>query len=279
MADLYRKSSIERLSNPEQLDKRITITSPMSKLMLLGVVIIIVATIVWSIVGTLPTTCTVNGMIVAPDSACAFYTDCAGTVVEITKKAGDSVVKNEAIAVVQSTDGKKNTIRATDNGTVSDVLIDVDTKIYPGAEIMRYTPKTSNSQIVVCYVPLMQAQQLENDMEVLVYLTNVDSQKYGHMIATIKTVGEYAAATNNMWYVLGANNLVGEQFLSVGPVVSVICEIEPDATTKSGYHWTNNNGKALSVSNGSFVSAKIVTSECAPITKLFNGLKDKLGVE
>ena len=32
MADLYRKSALERMSNPDQLDKALTVTSPMSQL-------------------------------------------------------------------------------------------------------------------------------------------------------------------------------------------------------------------------------------------------------
>ncbi len=276
MADLYRKSSIEKLSNPEQLDRAIKLTSPLSWLVLLGVVIIIVATLIWSIVGTLPTTQTVSGVMVNPESVCAYYSDCSGTVTKLLKKSGDQIKKDEGILTVKSNDGKEYTVKATTDGKISDYLVEVDAKIYSGAEIARYTPNISQDQVVVCYVPVSVAKQLEKDMKVLLYPTSVDSQKYGHMEAWVDSVGEYAAATSNMWYVVGADNMVADQFLQQGPVVSVVCRIKTDANTDSGFYWTSEKGKDVTVSNGTFVSAKIITDECAPITKLLNSIKDKL---
>jgi hypothetical protein len=63
MADLFRKSSLERLSSPEQLDKAITISSPVSWLALIGITVIIAATALWSVFGTLPTTVTSAGIV------------------------------------------------------------------------------------------------------------------------------------------------------------------------------------------------------------------------
>ena len=82
--------------------------------------------------------------------------------------------------------------------------------------------------------------------------------------------------TSNMWYVVGADNLIAEQFVANGPVVPVVCRFKTDSSTQSGLYWTSENAEDLIVSNGTFVSAKIVVDECAPITKLINGLKEKL---
>lgn len=276
MAELYRKSSIEKLSNPEQLDRAITVTSPMSWIALLGVVIIIVTTIIWSITGTLPTTQNVKGIIVNPESACAYHADKAGTVTKVLKKAGETVEKGDGLLTIKTSEGKEYTIQANEAGKITDYLVEVDSKIYSGAEIARYTPCDAKEQVVVCYVPLSLAKQLEKGMEVLLYPTSVDTQKYGHMEAYVDSIGDYAVSTSNMWYVLGADNLMAEQFLNEGPVVSVICRIKTDTDSKSGFYWTSENGNDLVISNGTFVSAKIVTDESAPITKLFNNIKEKL---
>ena len=276
MANLYRKSSLEKLSNPEQLDRAITISSPMSWLALLGIVLIIVATVIWSIFGTLPTTATVNGIIVNPENAGTVYCDHAGTVTKVLKKSGDNIKAGDEIAKIKNSANKEFSIKATQSGTLSAVMVEVDSPVYTGAEVARYTPSINQDQIVVCYVPLATAKQLKKDMQVLVYPTSVDSQKYGHMECWVESIGEYAAATTNMWYVVGADNLIAEQFVASGPVVPVICRFKTDSSTKSGLYWTSDNAKDLTVSNGSFISAKIVVDECAPITKLINGLKEKL---
>lgn len=276
MAELYRKSSIEKLSNPEQLDRAIVVTSPMSWMALIGVAIIIVVTIVWSIVGTLPTVQNVNGVIASPEGTCAFYTDKAGVITKVIKKAGDSVKKDETIAEIKTNDGKKYSIKADMDGKISENLVEIESKVYVGAEIARYTPQKTNEQVVVCYVPLALAKQLETDMKVLIYPTSVDAQKYGHMEGNIEVISTYPVSTNNMWYVLGADNLVAEQFLSQGPIISILCSIKEESNNKNGYYWTSKKGGDLVVSNSTFVSAKIVTDESAPITKLLKNLKEKL---
>ena len=42
MPELYRKASLERISNPEQLDKTLKITSPLSWLVLIAITLMIV---------------------------------------------------------------------------------------------------------------------------------------------------------------------------------------------------------------------------------------------
>lgn len=275
MAELYRKTSLEKLSNPEQLDRAITVTSPMSWLALIGVALIIVATLIWSVVGSLPTVQTVNGLVVSPQSVGAYCSEKSGTVSRLLKSPGDSVKEEEGLAVVKTGDGSEYTVKASDNGTLTDYVVEVGAKVSAGMEIARFTPKTEQEQLVACYVPITIAQQLKEDMKVLLYLSSADSQTYGHMEGWIDSIGEYAANTSNMWYVVGADNLMADQFLSQGPVVLVTCHIKTDDTAKSGYYWSSENGKQLTVSNGTFVTAKIITDESAPITKLFNGLKEK----
>jgi hypothetical protein len=63
MADLYRKSALERLSSPEQLDKAITVSAPSSWLALLGITALVVTVIIWSVFGKLPTTITATGIV------------------------------------------------------------------------------------------------------------------------------------------------------------------------------------------------------------------------
>ena len=277
MADLYRKSSIEKLSNPEQLDRAITISSPMSWLALVGVLLIITATVVWSVVGTLPTTLTVSGVVVPPQGVCAAYADCVGVVSSVDKHPGDSLSPGEQIASILTGDGSEVSVEASQTGKVSAALVEAGQQVYAGAELLRYTPGTAAEEhLVVCYVPAAVAGQLKEGMEVMVYPASVDSQKYGHMEAWVESVGEYPASVNNMWYVLGADNLTADQFLANGPVVSVVCRLRTDSTAKSGYYWSSESGVELSVANGTGVSAVIVTDRCAPITKLIHGLKEQL---
>ena len=54
MAQLYRKSTLDRLSSPEQLDRMIVITSPSFWIAMAGAALIVLAALIWSIFGELP---------------------------------------------------------------------------------------------------------------------------------------------------------------------------------------------------------------------------------
>jgi len=61
---IFRQKSLDKLSSPEQLDKLIVITSPMTWLVLIGAGLIVGATVVWSVTNKIPTTQQVQGLYV-----------------------------------------------------------------------------------------------------------------------------------------------------------------------------------------------------------------------
>lgn len=274
MADLYRKSLLDKLSNPEQLDRMIKISSPLSWLALIAVLLVIAATVVWSIVGTLPTTETVNGMIVDANGVNAVYSETVGVLEKYCKDLGSEVKKGDKIAQIKLSNGAMKDINADRDGVISAFSVEIGTSVLAGTEIARITPHNLGSQVIVCFVPFAYAQKFEKGMEVIVYPAHVDSQKYGHMMAEIVSVEEYPTNVNSLMYILGSGNMVAEQFASSGPIVSVVCKIKTDSSTKSGFYWSNKSAKDLTVSNYTVISGRIVVDECAPITKLIGKLKD-----
>jgi HlyD family secretion protein len=52
---IFRKVALERLSSPDQLDRLITLTSPIGWTSLVAIVVLICAAVIWSVVGRIPT--------------------------------------------------------------------------------------------------------------------------------------------------------------------------------------------------------------------------------
>lgn len=274
MADLYRKSALERISSPEQLDKVLKVTSPMSWLALAGITLIIVVTVVWSIIGTIPVTVTTKGIISAPVGSNAVYTQEAGTVVSVRVRVGDELHLNTPVLTYKNASNEIVTIYSDQVGTVASLVVQNGDTLTPGNEVIRVTPKAQGRQIVVCYVPLAQAKKLERGMMVNISLDSLDSSSYGSMAARIVNIDAYAVSVEGMAGVIGANNNVSVTFTQEGAVVAVACELYPDGNTVSGYYWSNDKGGDVAVTNGSLVTAKIVTEEVAPITKLFSKINE-----
>lgn len=277
MADLYRKSSLERLSSPEQLDKVLRVTSPMSWLALLGITFIVVVTVVWSIIGVIPETITVKGIISSVVGSNSVYTEEAGNVVSLRVRTGDEVHLGDTVMTYRNASNEITAVYSDQVGTVSALTLNMGDSFTPGKDIIRVSPVSQGSQVVVCYVPLAQAKRLERGMKVNITLDAMDSNSYGNMVARIVNIDAYATPQEAMASVIGSNNHLESTFTKDGAVVAVACELYPDTGTVSGYYWSNAKGAAVNVQNGSLVTAKIVTDEVAPITKLFSKLKDLWG--
>ncbi len=262
--NVFRKSSLEKLSNPDQLDQAVVISSPLSWLVLIGVALLIAATCIWAVFGTLPTTVSVTGVVANPQSACAVYADRAATKAELTVTVGTKIEQGTTVGKLTLSDGSTSDVLATQSGTVSDLLVTAaadDTaaqKIYPGTELLRYTPTVSNEQVVVCYVPVETAAKLQAGMKVLITPASAaDKQLSGKILC----IGEYPASSENTAYVLGgSDNYYTNQIFASGPVISVICTTDTNTDT---------------ISNGTSVSVKVITAENAPIEKLLTNLKSE----
>lgn len=281
MAELYRKSALEKISSPEQLDKVLKVTSPMSWLALIAVTLIVVVTVVWSIVGTIPVTVTANGIIASPVSTNAVYTMESGTVTSVLVHAGSELHFGDPVLSYRTGNGDTKAVYSDQVGTVSNVTLKTGDDITQGSEILRLSPKLSGDQAVVCYVALSDAKKIERGMEVNVTLASANSQTYGHMTGRVINVDSYVSSGDGMAYVLGKDNNLAASFQANGaPVVAVTCELYPDDpnnTTVSGYFWSNKKGAELEVTNGSLVSAKVIIEEIPPIEKLFSKIMELWG--
>ena len=106
MADLYRKSALEKLSSPEQLDREIVIVSPSFWLAVLGATLIIISALVWSIFGKLPLYVSANGIYMNRGGIHSVYSDQPGMVDEILVETGEEVKKDQVIVVLSSREAK-----------------------------------------------------------------------------------------------------------------------------------------------------------------------------
>lgn len=277
MADLYRKSALERMSNPEQLDKVLKVSSPMSWIALLGITIIIVVTVIWSIIGTIPETITAKGIVSAVVGSNSVYTEDAGKVVSLRVREGDEVHLGDAVMTYRNSSNEIVEVYSDQVGVVSDLVVKKDDEFTPGKDVIRVSPISQDSQIIVCYVPLANAKKLERGMQVNITLDSLDSNSYGNMVARVINIDAYATPKDGINSVIGKDNNLESAFNKEGAVIAVACELYPSADTVSGYYWSNAKGASVDVKNGSLVTAKIITDEVAPITKLFSKLRDIWG--
>lgn len=103
MADnMYRKSMLERMSSPEQLDKMIVITSPSFWLALAGGALIVVVALIWAIAGRLPVKVEATGICVPNQKAYTLASESGGMVSSIEVEVGDKVEEGQVLVKLNS---------------------------------------------------------------------------------------------------------------------------------------------------------------------------------
>lgn len=277
MAQLYRKSALEKISSPEQLDKALKVSSPLSWLVLIGITLIIVVTVIWSIIGTIPVTVTATGYVVKPTGLNAVYASEAGTVDRIYVSKGQQVhLGTPVLSYHVAGDPTQRYIWSDQVGTVSSVSVSSGGSMTQGNEVVRVSPAVTGEQAVVAYVSAADARKIQRGAEVHVFLNGVDSQRYGYMVGRVYSVDSYITTNDALSEVLGSKNSVSGEVTKNGSVVAFVCELYPDASSGNSYYWSNEKGKTVTVDSGS-ASVKVVTEEVRPITKLFSKLKEIWG--
>ena len=276
MKNVFRKSALDKISSVDQLDKVLKITSPLSWLALLGITLILAVTVVWSIVGTLPSTITASGVIVgAETSTNTMLANLRGTVQAVTAP-GREVFMDTPVLEVQTAAGVER-ILSDQVGTVSQVMVKQGDTINNGTELLRVRPKMTAGQAhaVVCYVPVADADKIKRGMQVHVSLTAANSSVYGHMTGRVINVDSWATSTDSMAEVVGKDNSMTSAFSNNGSgVCAVTCELYTDPSSRSGYAWSNDKGREVEVTAPQMCSVRIITENVPPITKLFTKLKD-----
>lgn len=119
MADLFRKSSMERLSSPEQLDTLITITSPRKWIILMTIGLVLAAGLIWGILGRIPIKVDTQGILVSSGGTTDIISTVGGQITDINVEEGDTVQKGDLIAIIGETELVK---QITKNNELTDTL-------------------------------------------------------------------------------------------------------------------------------------------------------------
>ena len=288
--DVYRKAALERLATADQLDKVMKITSPLSWIALLGATLIILTVIIWSFVGSLPSTVTANGMIVSSSTATnTIKANSEGTVVFYVSE-GQRINKGDVIAKITPNGAYEETIECTSDQLcwISNILVNNGTKVDSGTDLMRVrpVPRDNQKQVIVCYIPIDDIGKIDYGMTATITLTSADSSSYGHMEGQVINIDTYATTNKGIEAVVGSDNSMVNRFVKDGDVCAVTLEPLPAGSNpserKNDYWWSNAKGYTIEFSDKMMCSVKIRTSSKdpiseKPITKLFTKLKDIWG--
>lgn len=287
MADLYRKSALEKISNPEQLDKALIVTSPLSWLALLAITLIVAVTIVWAFCSEIPETLTLNGYAVSGQgNVGVMYADKAGTI-HTKASPGDRLYPDEGVATIRQRSGEETDVMPLVNGVVTRLMVDDSKDVSLGQPILYFAPTAGNEtpleQMMVCYVPAKggsdMSGQLARGNKVHLTPAGENNQSSGYIKGRVLHVEPYASTQEHALAALGDDRW--SDITSASTVVKkviILPEIRQDPTTGNNpYVWSNPKGEKLQVNMGDSFVVRIEVKTVRPIEKLFAKIGEVLG--
>ena len=98
---IFRKSALERLSSPEELDSLMRVISPKAWLALIALGGLVLTAMIWGVWGTIPTKVVGQGILVHPEGILEILSRGAGQVSAVYANPGDLVRKGQVMARIE----------------------------------------------------------------------------------------------------------------------------------------------------------------------------------
>lgn len=101
----FRAAALDRAASPEQFDHLVVITKPSDWILTAVICLVLVAAIVWGVLGKIPTRVTGDGILISNgDRVVDAVSAAAGRLASVSVALGDHVVKGQPIAQIVQTD-------------------------------------------------------------------------------------------------------------------------------------------------------------------------------
>ncbi|MFE6253975.1 HlyD family efflux transporter periplasmic adaptor subunit [Agromyces sp. NPDC057865] len=262
----YRKNAVAHLSSPEQLDTAVRVTRPRSWIALAAVGLLLVAFVVWCLVGSVQTTFPGAGVLLTQYGTFDSVSPQAGQVTAVFVAPGDDVAAGDPLAAVETADAGETTVTAANDGRVVEMLAFPSDRIEAGAPIVTIQPDDDDLHCFI-YVPVSGRQPIREGMPVQISVTTIPSEQYGLLLGTVERVGSYPATREGVNALLN-NRDITEIVVGGAPVIQVEVTLTP-ASTPSGYAWTSGEGPPEPLIPGTLINASVITAVEPPISLLF----------
>lgn len=293
--NIFRKSSIDRISSPERLNEYIKITHPGVWSVLLGCLALLIAVGFWMFFGVIPDSVKAAGIVFPQDGVTTVIPEAGGRISDMRVKVGDFVEAGQIIAVIPQGDllsqieEQRNGIQA-DEARISALLSEYDSRsliVSPVSGIV-LTAKSANETVssseaiativkqekyaddkqIICYVPVVTAKKLREGMEVQVSPDFAPREEYGYMLGHITSIGTYPVSQAEVLRAVGSQQYAdGLKPQENSVEVRATLTVDPDSQDK--IKWSNQKGESIALSIGTGCDMLIVVDNYKPYQLIF----------
>ena len=294
--NLFRKSSLERISSPERLNEYIKITNPGVWSVLLGCLALLIAVGFWGFYGSIPDSVKSSGVMFPQNGVASVIPTAGGRISDMRVRVGDFVEAGQILAVIPQDDILKQITELKSNAQPDEKQIATLTNEYENRSII-VSPvsgivlsaksanetvssteavasivkqeKYANDKQIICYIPTLTAKKLKEGMEVQVSPDFAPREEYGYMLGHITSIGTYPVSEADVLSAVGSRQYA-EGLLPPGNSVEVRVTLTVDPGSQDKIKWSNKKGESIPLSIGTNCNLLIVVKNYKPYELVFN---------
>lgn len=273
------KKTTEAYSSPDRISEYIRITNPGVWSLLIAFLAMVIAVVIWFVVGVIPSTMEIKGVLFPGDGTVTVRAPYDGRIQDMRVKTGDTVFLYEALALIPAQDkidgisalagsgDAEELNRALDDYMVEAVLradqagYVLNTKrtgdaVKKGDTVVTIAPidDDTNMYQLICYVPADTARRLSAGMEVQACPSHLSREEYGYIYGYVESVGAYPVTDSEIEAEVGSKDYV-QNIMGKGSMMQVEISLLADPEMQEGgvhnfAKWSNPAGNEIKLTLG-----------------------------
>ena len=311
--EIFSKEALDKMRSPEKLDTMMAITTPIGWMGLIGVMVMLIAVVLWSVFGSFTVKADGMGLIMDPAGVAKVSALSTGTIDELYVRSGDTVEKGqlivhidmvqeeaatrmaqyspelsassrEAETRVHEFDSRRYQKESTEyiyspyDGIVDEIFVEEGRVIGGGAPLISVRVDVGRDRLKgILYVPVDKGKRIEKGQTIQLAPNGVDVSQTGYLLGVVRSVSQYPVNSQTMQKNLG-NEQLAQWIISSqqSAVMEVTFDLVRDRASESGYLWTSKVGEHKPITAGSFCTGSIIIERRPPIEKVFYKLSQWL---
>ena len=263
--------NVDNLQSPEQINDHLRVTYVPTYLLALAVVMLLIAFIVWGVLGTVSDKAYYSGVVFPAEGTTDIYLPNKGIVRSMMVRNGDSVKVGQTVALV-SIGESHSFLTSTVNGLVISTKSDNEPfeAFDPIVSVVGsdYSGQPQRA-LLLAYANNEAQRNLRVGMEAQVWPADQKRDEIGYVRGRITQVVRYPADAAKVRQRL-KSDILAKQLLEQDDVVyEVIIDLQRDPADPTCYDWSFGQPDDVSMDFGTYCSVLTETRRCSMFQYLF----------
>lgn len=263
---LFRQRALDRIGSPDEFDRLVRVTSPRHWIGLSGLLLVVIAAVVWASISTIPTTENGSGFLLPEGGLRTIEAPAAGELTALDVDLGDHVVDGQRLGFVRTPAGVRVPVKATGTGVVSESDGQRGSYVSAGDQLALVQP-IGWPAVVYAYLPTESVGDIEPGTEARVRFAGGIGATYGDALGSVASVARFPTTSERLEFVLHGAAVSARPKRDV-PTSEVVIALDQSATTPSGLVWAYGAGPP-SVPLGLPAAVELVVGSRHPIADVF----------